>query len=311
MISLVIPIYNEELLIEKLFYRCTQALSTITEDFEIICVDDGSQDRSLEILKSFHKKDTRFKVLVLSRNFGHQAAYTAGLQHAKGEYIAMMDGDLQDPPELLASMHQKLLSEQLDIVHGKRQKRKEQWGKKALIKLFHFVFKRFSQISDVNDVGNFSIMNRKALNAFLSLTEKNRYLPGLRFFIGFTQGFVYYDREDRQDGEAKMSTLKLINLALDAIFSFSDLPIKICLYTGLIGMILFFFAGLYTLISKIIGIAIIGWSSILLSLYFLGSIQLLFMGILGEYVFRIYKETQQRPIFIVKEFYSEERNYNN
>lgn len=306
MISLVIPIYNEELLIEKLFQRTTNALQAITDDFEIVCVDDGSSDSSLEKMRYCHRKDPRFKVLVLSRNFGHQAAYTAGLSYAKGDYIAMMDGDLQDPPELLSEMYGKLISEGYDVIHGKRTDRQEQWGKKLLIRLFHYIFKNFSRIEDVNNVGNFSIMNRRALEAFLSLKEKNRYLPGLRFFIGFRQGFVHYSRPDRADGEAKMRFRKLVSLAVDAVFSFSNLPIKLCLYTGLFGMVLFFLAGIYTIVSKIIGTAIPGWSSIVLSIYFLGSVQLVFMGIVGEYLFKVYKEVQNRPIFIVREYVSEE-----
>lgn len=303
MISLIIPIYNEELLIEKLYNRCISALAQITNEFEIICVDDGSNDSSLEKMIHYHQQDPRFKILMLSRNFGHQAAYTAGLQYAKGDYIAMMDGDLQDPPELLKEMHQKLIEEKYDVVHGKRTERNEQFGKKILIRLFHYIFKNFSRIEDIRNVGNFSIMNRQALNAFLSLKEKNRYLPGLRFFIGFKQGFVNYNRPDRTDGDAKMSIRKLISLALDAIFSFSNLPIKLCLYTGLLGIILFLGAGLYTIISKILGTAIPGWASITLSIYFLGSVQLVFLGIIGEYVFKVYKEVQDRPVFIVKDFF--------
>ncbi|MBD0255221.1 MAG: bactoprenol glucosyl transferase [Cytophagales bacterium] len=145
-------------------------------------------------------------------------------------------------------------------------------------------------------------MNRQALRALLALGEKNRYLPGIRFFIGFRQGFVEYDRHDRDSGMAKMNFIKLFNLAFDAIFSFSDLPIKVCLYTGMLGIIVFFLAGVYVLIDKLTGNALYGWSSTVLSIYFLGSVQLVFMGILGEYIFRIYRETQNRPVFIVRDY---------
>ena len=146
------------------------------------------------------------------------------------------------------------------------------------------------------------MFNRRALNAFLSIKEKNRYLPGLRSFIGFNREYVEYSRPERASGEPKMNFRKLVELGLDAIFSFSDLPIKVCLYIGIIGVLLFFMAIIYTVISKFTGIAPLGWSSTLLSIYFLGSIQLLFLGIIGEYIFRIYKESQNRPIFIVKDF---------
>lgn len=302
MISLVIPVFNEEILIEELFERTRQAMLSVGQEFEVILVDDGSADRTLEKLKACHEKDRRFKAVVLSRNFGHQAAYTAGLSYAKGDHIAMMDGDLQDPPELLKEMYALIAQGEFDIVYGKRADRKEKAPKRMMIYLFHSIFMRMSNLSNIKNVGNFSIMTRKALDSLLLLQEKNRYLPGLRSFIGFKQGYVGYNRPDREKGEAKMSPLKLFTLAFDAIFSFSNLPVKICLYSGLIGVLLILFAAIYTVIGKITGLAPLGWSSIILSVYFIGSVQLLSIGILGEYVFRIYRETQNRPIFIVSNF---------
>ena len=286
-----------------LFERVMTALRKITPDFEVICIDDGSTDDTLTLLKGCHASDNRFKIIELARNFGHQAAYTAGLSVAKGKYVAMMDGDLQDPPELLAAMHHKIATEDVDIVFGKRTARGEALQKSLSIRLFHKIFKRAIGIDAADNVGNFSIMNRKALDAFLSLEERNRYLPGLRFFIGFRQGFVEYERNDRIAGEAKMTYPKLFRLALDAIFSFSDFPIKLCFWTGILGLCVLLMAGLYTLGCKILGVALFGWSSIALSIYFLGSVQLVFLGIIGEYVYRIYRETQRRPIFIIRNFF--------
>lgn len=302
MISLVIPVYNEEVLIFDLFERVKNAMESIGEDFEVLIVDDGSTDSTFEKLAECHSRDKRFKVLSLSRNFGHQAAYTAGLNYAKGDFVAMMDGDLQDPPELIKEMYQKATAEGIDIVYGRRKERNEKLSKRLFIKLFHFVYSRLSKLENIKQVGNFSLMSKRALRAFLSLQEKNRYLPGLRSFVGYKQGFVDYSRPDRAQGEAKMSAYKLVTLALDAIFSFSSLPVKICLYSGLIGVILIFLALLYILIGKLTGIAPVGWSSIILSVYFIGSVQLVSIGILGEYVYRIYKETQNRPIFLVNKF---------
>jgi dolichol-phosphate mannosyltransferase len=199
-------------------------------------------------------------------------------------------------------MYGKLINANCDIVYGRRTERKEKILKNLFIRVFHLVFKTFSNVDEAADVGNFSMFNRRALNAFLSIKEKNRYLPGLRSFIGFSRGYVDYSRPERAGGEAKMGFRKLVKLGLDAIFSFSDFPIKICLYTGLVGVVLFLMATIYTLVSKVTGVAPLGWSSTLLSIYFLGSIQLLFLGIIGEYIFRIYKESQNRPIFIVKDF---------
>lgn len=302
MISLVIPVYNEEILVFNLFERVQAAMNAIGQDFEVILVNDGSTDNTLEKLEECHRRDKRFKILALSRNFGHQAAYTAGLNYAKGDYIAMMDGDLQDPPELIGEMYRKAVDENIDIVYGRRKERHEKLSKRLFIKLFHIVFKRLSNLENIKQVGNFSVMSKKALHAFLALQEKNRYLPGLRAFIGFKQGFVDYARPDRSQGEAKMSSFKLVTLALDAIFSFSSIPVKICLYSGLIGVILIFLVLIYILIGKLTGLAPVGWSSIILSIYFIGSVQLLSIGILGEYVYRIYKETQSRPIFLVDKF---------
>lgn len=302
MISLVIPVYNEEVLIDEVFERTRKALVSIGENFEVILVDDGSTDGTLEKLKECHSKDRRYKVLTLSRNFGHQAAYTAGLNYAKGDHVAMMDGDLQDPPELLEVMYRKSVAEDIDIVYGKRIERNEKPLKRWLIKRFHAMFRNLSNLKNIEQVGNFSLMSKKALDSFLALKEKNRYLPGLRSFIGFRQGYVEYARPDRSKGEAKMSFRKLFTLAFDAIFSFSNLPVKICLYSGLAGILFILLVALYILFSKIAHLAPLGWSSIILSVYFIGSVQLLSIGILGEYVHRIYKETQNRPIFLVSQY---------
>lgn len=305
MISLVIPIYNEESLIDELIERSIKVLAEITDDFEILVVDDGSQDGTLEKLLQHRDKEKRIKILSLSRNFGHQAALTAGLEHAKGDYIAMMDGDLQDPPELLREMFMKLKSGEYDVINGKRRSRKGSIGRKILTYIFHKLFKRISGLGEIENAGNYSMLNRNALNGLLALKEKIRYLPGLRSFVGFSQGYIEYVREERKKGKSKMNIWKLWALGSDAIFSFSKIPLKICLSLGLFGVVVFLLAGIYVLIAKIFGFALLGWSSTLLSIYFLGSIQLTFLGVLGEYVFRTYKESQNRPIYLVKEFYDD------
>ena len=302
-ISLIIPIFNEVSLIDELIDRTLGALVKITGRFEVIFVDDGSTDGSLKKLIQYQKNDKRIKILSLSKNFGHQSAYTAGLEYAKGSYVGMMDGDLQDPPEFLEQMYKKLIAEDLDIVSGKRIARKGKKSKNFATAVFHMVFKRVANIDDLENAGNFSMMNRKALVALLSMSERVRYLPGLRSFIGFNQGFVEYIREDRFFGEPKMNRGKLFMLAADAIFSFSKLPIRLCLILGTIGTVVFLIAGIYVLIAKLFGFAIMGWSSTVLSIYFLGSIQLIFLGVVGEYVYRIYKESQKRPIYFIKDIY--------
>lgn len=306
MISLVVPIFNEEELIDELVPRSIKALEKISGDFELIFVDDGSADTSLPKLISYQQNEPRIKVIALSKNFGHQAAFTAGLENASGSYVAMMDGDLQDPPEVLEVMYRKLVDEGFDIVSGRRAARKGNKAKNKVTGLFHYIFKKVTNIEDLENAGNFSMMNRQALAALLSLEERVRYLPGLRTFVGFRQGYVDYVREDRFQGEPKMTFGKLSLLAADAIFSFSKFPIRLCLILGLIGTVVFMLAGIYVLIAKIVGFAIMGWSSTVLSIYFLGSIQLIFLGVVGEYVYRIYKESQKRPLYFIRKIYQSE-----
>jgi glycosyltransferase involved in cell wall biosynthesis len=305
MFSLIIPVYNEEGLINELAARAVKAIESISPNYEILFINDGSTDSTLQKLIEVRKQHSRIKIVDLSKNFGHQAAFTAGLELAMGNYVAMMDGDLQDPPELLPEMYRMIKEEGFDIVSGKRSGRK---GKRFRLttNLFHAFFKKVAGIGEIENTGNFSIMNRAAVNALVQMKESIRYLPGMRSFIGFKQGYVEYMREDRLEGEPKMTLGKLILLGADAIFSFSKFPIKVCLFLGTIGTIIFFFAGLYALIDKMFGHSLLGWSSTVLSIYFLGSIQLVFLGVMGEYVYRIYKESQNRPIYLVKKFYDAE-----
>lgn len=302
-ISVVIPLYNEENLVGDLVSRTVKALAGITDDFEILFVDDGSKDETVARLVNYRQKDPRIKILELSKNFGHQAAYTAGLTLSKGRFIVMMDGDLQDPPEVIPVMYRMIHSDEYDVVFGKRTNKPELRGRNLLTLSFHKTFRKFSGFPEIENVGNFSAMNRDALTALLQFTESIRYLPGLRHFIGFRQGFVEYRREERHLGKSKMNYFNLLSLSSDAIFSFSKFPIRLCLTLGIIGIVVFFLAGLYTLIAKVAGFAIIGWSSTLLSIYFLGSIQLTFLGVIGEYIYRIYKESQHRPLYFIRKFH--------
>jgi polyisoprenyl-phosphate glycosyltransferase len=303
MLSLVIPIFNEEKLVDELVKRTISSIELFTADYEVIFVDDGSTDNSLEKILSYQKGNQHIKILSLSKNFGHQAAYTAGLEYSKGDLVAMMDGDLQDPPELLADMYRMICEENYDVISGKRTGRKGKTSRDFYAVLFHLLFKHIGDIKNMENSGNYSMMKRAAADALLSMKEKVRYLPGLRTFIGFRQGFVEFVRDDRFKGIPKMSMRKLYLLAADAIFSFSRFPIRFCLILGSIGALVFMGAGIYVLIAKAYGFAVLGWSSTLLSIYFLGSIQLVFMGIVGEYVYRNYKESQNRPIYFVKKYY--------
>lgn len=306
MLSVVIPIFNEEKLIDELVKRTISSIESFISDYELIFIDDGSTDKSLIRLLEYKETNKKIKILSLSKNFGHQAAYTCGLEYTSGNIVAMMDGDLQDPPELLSEMYRKIIDEDFDIVSGKRTGRKGKNSRIICEMLFHLLFKHISEIKNMENSGNYSMMKREAVNALLMMKEKVRYLPGLRTFIGFNQGYVEFVREDRFKGSTKMSNRKLFILATDAIFSFSKFPLRFCLVLGAIGALVFMLAGIYVLIDKAFGFAVIGWSSTLLSIYFLGSIQLVFLGIMGEYVYRNYKESQNRPIYFVRKSYDDD-----
>jgi polyisoprenyl-phosphate glycosyltransferase len=292
-----------EKLIDELLRRTIPAILSFTPDFELIFVDDGSTDNSLPILLAWQQKEKRIKIISLSKNFGHQAAFTAGLEYSRGDFIAMMDGDLQDPPEILADMYKRITLEGYDIVSGRKTGRKGSKNRTLFSTLFHLFFRNMGEMKEIGNYGNFSMMTRNALSALLTLKEKVRYLPGMRTYVGFKQGDVEFVRDERYEGRPKMSFLKLFRLASDAIFSFSKFPLRLCLILGILGTIVFFAAGIYVVIAKIYGFAVTGWSSTLLSIYFLGSIQLLFLGVLGEYIYRNYKESQNRPVYFVKQYF--------
>ncbi len=303
MISLVIPIYNEESLLAELNERCVGVCEKINMPYEVIYVDDGSTDGTLDKLLEFHKKNKRIKIIELSRNFGHQKAFSAGLAAASGDYTVMLDGDLQDEPELIEKMYELIKDGRYDIIKGFRTSREEKGMRRLSIALFHLIFKWISGYRDMKNTGNFSMFNRKALEAILSMHERIRYLPGIRSFIGFKQGILEYKRKERKSGQPKMNFKKLYRLASDAIFSFSRKPIVICFYLGLVGVIFFMFAGIYILLSRALGWPLTGWSLQAVGLFFLGSVQLVFLGILGEYVWRAYRESQQRPLYIIRNKY--------
>lgn len=303
MISVVIPLLNESILVTSLVEEVWKNLDKTGERFEIICVDDGSTDSTLQKLMEFREKKSELKIVSLSRNFGLQPALTAGLEYAKGDYVVMMDGDFQDPPEQIPVLYKKIIESDSDIITAVREQRNEKLGRRIYTNIFHRIFSSITEGSQVPNAGNFCIVNKKAHQAILRFSERNRYLPGIRNFIGFKHEFIWYNRPDRSQGEAKMSRRKLFALAADAIYSFSKWPIKACLYMGLVGILFFMGAIIYTLLSKTLGFAPIGWSSMFLAVSFFGSVQLTFLGLIGEYVYLIFKEVQNRPIYFVKDIY--------
>jgi dolichol-phosphate mannosyltransferase len=303
MISVVIPIYNEIRLLDELHRRCVDVMDSLGEPFEIIFIDDGSDDGSLEKMIDMHKLDRRVKIIELSRNFGHQMAISAGMEHASGDLTVIMDGDLQDPPEIIPDMVQKLRDENLDVVNAARATRGERLPRKILANLFHWIFRKLSHIRDTGSFGNFAVVNRTVLKSMLQYRERSRYLPGIRASIGFRQGTVEYARKKRKAGKSKMSIRNLFNLAFDAFFSFSKWPIKMASYLGIIGFA-FFAVLFYIRLHKPPTEGLLAqFTPGDIALLALGCIQLLFIGIIGEYLFRAYKEVQQRPVYVIRNTY--------
>jgi dolichol-phosphate mannosyltransferase len=299
LLSVVAPVYNEQELIEEFVARSVAALSGYT--FELVLVDDGSSDGTPALLDRVADLDPRVRVIHLSRNFGHQAALTAGLEHAAGDVVAMIDADLQDPPELIDAMIAEW-SEGSDIVYAvRRQREGETAFKLATASWFYRLFDKLAQVDLEPNSGDFRLLDRQALDALLAMTERSRFLRGMTVWVGFTQTAVPYEREARHAGETKYTLRKMLRFSLDAIASFSHLPLQLATYAGLLSAGVAFIA-----IPVVIGLRIAdsylpGFSSITIAILLLGGIQLIAIGVIGEYVGRIYDEVKHRPLYIVRE----------
>ena len=311
MISIVIPILNEQENLTQLKERLIQASPLWNEGFEIILVDDGSTDKSLEIMKSFSSNDNRFRIIKLSRNFGHQAAISAGIKMAKGNAVIVMDGDLQDPPEELPRFLKKW-REGFHVVYAIRKNRKEAWYKKIAYKVFYLLLSKISDIEIPLDSGDFCVMDRKVVDILNDkILEQNRFVRGLRAYAGFKQIGVEYDRAERAAGQVKYTFKKLLQLALNGLFDFSAFPLRLATYLGLIVSFFSFFSGIFFLIHRIFDFKIFGHSpadvpgiaSLALGVFFLGGVTLLVLGIIGEYLGRIYFEVKKRPFYIIEDVY--------
>jgi polyisoprenyl-phosphate glycosyltransferase len=301
LISVVIPLYNEEEMIEKLFERVQSALDGWTKDFEVLMIDDGSKDRTLELMNTCHAADARFKVFSLSRNFGHQAAFLCGLTHASGDYIAMIDGDLQDPPELLQQFYLKI-QEGYDVVYGVRRKRKEHFFKKLAYHIYYRFLDKVSSVPIPLDSGDFSMMRRDVLDNILSMTEQSLFIRGIRSWVGFRQFGYEYERDKRFGGETKYTLKKLFQLAYNGVFSFSQYPVKLLTNLGVFVILLSIIYSMIIIYEKISSPSIPqGFTTLAVAIFLFGGVQLVSLGMIGEYVLRIYDETRKRPLFIVKE----------
>lgn len=309
MISIVIPIFNEEENLQHLYERLKNSAPSWKDSYEIILVDDGSRDRSLEIMTSFAMQDDCVKVVKLSRNFGHQPAISAGIQTAKGKCVVIMDGDLQDPPEELHRFLDKW-REGYDVVYAIRTKRKEGFFKKIAYAVFYRLLAWISDIEIPLDSGDFCVMDRKVVNTIVrEMPEQVRFVRGLRAYAGFKQIGVKYERAERAAGEVKYTFKKLLELALDGLFGFSNFPLRMATYLGFTIAIPSFLVGFFFIIHRLVGFKIFGHSpdetpgtaTLAVGMYFLGGVILIILGILGEYIGRIYIEVKRRPFFVIDE----------
>jgi glycosyltransferase involved in cell wall biosynthesis len=301
MYSIVIPVYNERETIPTLYERVKNMIDSLDAPAEVLIVEDGGTDGSLELLREIHRKDPRFKILSFSRNFGHQVAISAGLEHATGDAVMIIDGDLQDPPEVLPQFIAKW-KEGFDVVYAIRRKRKENIFTRAAYAMFYRILNRLSYLDTPLDSGDFCLMDKTVVEAMRKLPERKRFVRGLRTWVGFRQVGLAYERDKRFAGEPKYTFTKLLGLAYDGIFSISTTPLRIAVYIGFTLAALAFLGGLLVVYDKLVhGIAIAGWSSTIVIITFLGGVILSTLGMIGEYVSRIYEEVKSRPLYIVRE----------
>lgn len=299
LLSVVAPVYNEEELVERFVQRTCAALAELT--FELVLVNDGSSDSTPELLDRIASSDPRVRVIHLSRNFGHQAALTAGLEHAAGDVVAMIDADLQDPPEVIVQMVQRWALG-ADVVYAVRKHRPGETAfKLATASWFYKLFNKLTQVDLEPNSGDFRLLDRRALDALLSMTERSRFLRGMTVWVGFTQTAVPYEREARPAGETKYTLRKMLRFSLDAIASFSHLPLQLATYVGLLSAGVAFIAIPVVIGLHFAGSYLPGFGTITIAILLIGGIQLIALGVIGEYVGRIYDEVKHRPLYIVRE----------
>lgn len=301
--SLIIPIYNEEETIPELYNRVSKVMTRLDGLVELILVNDGSRDKSLKLIRELHQSDPRVCYLSLARNFGHQTAVTAGLNFARGQVIIVLDADLQDPPELIPEMIEQW-RQGYEVVYAQRLKRKQEgWFKRLTAYIFYRVLKRLADVEIPADTGDFCLMDRQVVDVLNAIPERNRYIRGLRAWIGFRQTAVKFERDPRFAGEVKYTFRKSFSLALNSLISFSRVPLRLSTYLGLLS------AGVALMMALLVlywrfsdpNSPITGLATIMIAIFFLGSVQLVCLGILGEYIGRIYEEVKGRPLYTLGE----------
>ena len=311
-LSVVIPIYNESKIITELHQRLIKTidlmkveLNVLIDDLEIIFINDGSKDDSLSQLIALTKTNKHYKVVNFSRNFGHQKAVTAGINISKGEHVVLIDADLQDPPEFIIDLYKKQL-EGFDVVYAVRSKRKgESYFKMATAKLFYRLLFKMTDINIPLDTGDFRIMRRNVVDVLKQMPETHRFIRGMVSWVGFKQVGLEYERQERFAGETKYPIKKMIVFAIDALTSFSSAPLKLASYFGFFVSLIGLLGIVWVLYTKFFTDSnISGWSSLMVTVLFMGGVQLLTLGIIGQYIGRISEESKTRPLYIIENIYS-------
>ncbi len=302
MISIIIPVYNEEANIPLLYERLTGVIQKMEIPYELLFVNDGSKDNSLSILRSLSERDASCRYLSFSRNFGHQVALSAGIDHCKGDVAVFIDADLQDPPEIIPEMF-ALLNSGFDVVYAKRESREgESWFKTASAHMFYRILNKMTRIEIPLDTGDFRLVNASVLRYLRAMPEKHKFLRGQIAWMGFRQSPFLYQREARKNGESGYSLTKMIRLALDGITSFSNWPLRLATLSGFVFSLVGFGLIIYTLYSRyIIKDYVPGWASQMITMVFIGGIQLIGIGIIGEYISRMNDNLRNRPLYIIQE----------
>jgi polyisoprenyl-phosphate glycosyltransferase len=301
--SLIVPLYNEQETLPELVRRLTDVMNGLDAPTELILINDGSQDQSLPLLRSFHQKDDRICYINLARNFGHQIAVTAGLNFVRGKMAVILDADLQDPPELIPELITQWRSG-FQVVYAQRTRRvQESWLKQFLAYWFYRILRQLADVEIPTDTGDFCLLDRSVIDVLNQMPERTRYLRGLRSWVGFNQTAVPFSRDARFAGDVKYTFRKSLKLAMNGIVSFSQVPLRLSTYLGLFAAFIALIMGLLILYWRIFvpNSPLTGFTMILIAIFFLGAVQLVSIGILGEYIGRIYEEVKGRPLYTISE----------
>ena len=301
--SFIVPIYNEEDTLVEMYRRVRAVMDQMDGSVELVLVNDGSRDRSLSLMRELHEKDPQVCYLSLARNFGHQVAVTAGLNFVRGQAIVILDADLQDPPELIPALVEQW-QQGYQVVYAQRTKRlRESWFKRLPAYVFYRLMRRLADVEIPVDTGDFCLMDRQVVDVLNTMPERNRYIRGLRSWVGLQQTSVYFEREPRFAGEVKYTFRKSLSLAVNSLVSFSKLPLRLSTYVGLLAAGAAVLMAVLVLYWRIVAPAspLTGFASIMIAIFFLGAVQLVSIGILGEYVGRIYEEVKGRPLYVLSE----------